>query len=214
MYAKICGVKDQNILRYIINHNYPPKFVGFITNYLKSKRYLDYKNLKKLINIKKGKINFVSVLVNPDEDILEKIKYLNFDYYQLYDVNPIKTALIKKKYKIKIITALTIENKKDVNKFKDYKSISDIILFDSKGYEKSFSFDHKLIKDVPKSLCKMIAGNINYNDKLDKYSKIADIIDISGGLETSGEKDISKINIFLKNINKINNENKKKSTFN
>ena len=53
----------------------------------------------------------------------------------------------------------------------------------------------------------MLAGNIQYNDKLDKYSKIADIIDISGSLETSGEKDISKINFFLKNIVKIKNEN-------
>ena len=53
----------------------------------------------------------------------------------------------------------------------------------------------------------MIAGNIKYNDELDKYNKIADIIDISGSLETSGEKDISKINIFLKNVSKIKNEN-------
>ena len=53
----------------------------------------------------------------------------------------------------------------------------------------------------------MLAGNIQYNDKLDKYSKIAVIIDISGSLETSGKKDISKINFFLENINKIKNEN-------
>ena len=53
----------------------------------------------------------------------------------------------------------------------------------------------------------MLAGNIQFDDKLDKYSKIADIIDISGSLETSGEKDISKINIFLENISKLKNEN-------
>ena len=53
----------------------------------------------------------------------------------------------------------------------------------------------------------MIAGDIKYNDELDKFNKIADIIDISGGLETLGKKDISKIDIFLKNLNKLNNEN-------
>jgi len=53
----------------------------------------------------------------------------------------------------------------------------------------------------------MVAGNIKYNDQLDKFIKIADIIDISGGLETSGGKDIAKIDIFLKNLNKLNNEN-------
>ena len=52
----------------------------------------------------------------------------------------------------------------------------------------------------------MIAGNININDELENYKKIADIIDISGGVETSGLKDISKIEIFLRKIKQINNE--------
>ncbi len=207
MDAKICGIKDAKTLNYIINHNNPPKFVGFITNYPKSKRYIDYENLKKLINLDKKKTNFVSVLVDPNNEILEKIKDLNFDYYQLYDVSPEKTRIIKEKYKVKIITALTIESKNDIEEYKKYQSISEIILFDSKGYENSAAFDHRLLNNVPTSINKMLAGNIQYNDKLDKYSKITDIIDISGSLETSGEKDISKIKIFLENISKIKNEN-------
>ncbi len=207
MDAKICGIKDSKTLNYIVNHNNPPKFVGFITNYPKSKRYVEHKNLKRLININKKKINFVSVLVSPNDEILEKIKDLNFDYYQLYDVSPEKTKIIKEKYKVKIITALTIENKNDIKEYKKFESISEIILFDSKGYEKSIGFDHQLLNNVPTSVNKMLAGNIRYDDKLDKYSKITDIIDISGSLETSGEKDISKIKIFLDNISKIKNEN-------
>ena len=207
MDAKICGIKDSKTLNYIINHNHPPKFIGFITNYPKSKRYIEYESLKKLINLDKKKINFVSVLVNPNNETLEKIKNLNFDYYQLYNVSPEKTKIIKEKYKVKIITALTIENKNDVEEYKKFESISEIILFDSKGYEKSLGFDHRLLNNVSTSVNKMLAGNIRYDDKLDKYSKITDIIDISGGLETSGKKDISKIKVFLENINKIKNEN-------
>ena len=52
----------------------------------------------------------------------------------------------------------------------------------------------------------MIAGNIQVDDNLENYMKIADIIDISGGLETSGLKDISKIEIFLNKVKRINNE--------
>ena len=207
MDAKICGIKDSKTLNYIVNHNNPPKFIGFIANYPKSIRYVEHENLKRLINIDKKKINFVSVLVSPNDEVLEKIKDLNFDYYQLYDVSPAKTKIIKEKYKIKIITALTIENKNDVEEYKKFESISEIILFDSKGYEKSVGFDHHLLNNVPASVNKMLAGNIQYDDKLDKYSKITDIIDISGSLETSGEKDISKIKIFLENISKIKNEN-------
>ena len=47
---------------------------------------------------------------------------------------------------------------------------------------------------------------IRSNDNLENYKKIADIIDISGGLETSGVKDKSKIDIFLKKVKQIHNE--------
>ena len=204
MDAKICGIKDSKTLNYIINHNHPPKFIGFITNYPKSKRYIEYKSLQKLIDLDKKKINFVSVLVDPNDTILEKIKDLNFDYYQLYNVSPEKTSLIKEKYKIKIITALTIENKNDVEKYKKFESISEVILFDSKGYEKSIGFDHRLLKNVSTKVNKMLAGNIRYDDNLDKYSKITDIIDISGSLETLGEKDTAKIDKFLNTVHNIN----------
>jgi len=204
---KICGISDLKTLNYIVKHPHPPQFIGFITNYKKSKRYVEFEQLKELLNIDKKGISFVSVLVNPDEEILEKIKNLRFDYYQLYDVVPEKTKLIKEKYKIKIISAFTINNKDDVNQYKKYKTISDIMLFDGKGYEKSFGFDHKLLNNVSNSIIKMLAGNIRYNDRLEKFSKIADIIDISGSLETAGKKDISKINILLEKISKIKNEN-------
>ena len=69
------------------------------------------------------------------------------------------------------------------------------------------SFDHMLVKDLKLNKEVMLAGNIQINDDLENYKKIADIIDISGGVETSGLKDISKIEIFLNNIKKINDKN-------
>ena len=79
-------------------------------------------------------------------------------------------------------------------------------MFDSKGYEKTLSFDHSLIKDIKIDKEVMLAGNIQIHDELENYKKIADIIDISGGIETSGLKDISKIEIFLNKIKQINND--------
>ena len=207
MEAKICGVKDSKTLDYIINHNYPPKYIGFICNYPKSKRNVKFNNLKKLINTNKKNTNFVAVLVKPKEKFLEKIKYLKFDYYQLYGVSPNHTKIIKEKYNKKIITALTIETKNDVNKYENYITISDIILFDSKGYEKSMGFNHLLIKNLPNSIKKMLAGNIKYSEKLDKYMKMTDIIDLSGSLETLDKKDLKKIDIFLQNLKKLNDKN-------
>ena len=201
---KICGVSDPETLNYILNHNHKPTMIGFITNYEKSKRFVEFEKLKDLINIDKKQVKFVSVLVNPNDEILEKIKDLNFDYYQLYDVNPLRTKEIKSKFKKKIITAITISSKDDVLKYKDYSEISDIILFDSKGYEKSESFDHSLLDDVPSELDKMIAGNIQIND-ISNFKNKDFIIDLSGALEDqNGKKDINKIDNLL---NTIHNEN-------
>ena len=194
---KICGVSDLKTLNYILNHPYPPKFIGFITNYKKSRRYIEYENLKNLLNVNKQQTNFVSVLVRPTNELLEKIKDLKFDYYQLYDVNPIRTIEIKEKYKIKIISAITISDKKDVDKYKDYLEISDIILFDSKGYHRSESFDHNLLEQVPDKINKMIAGNIQIDD-IPNFKNKNFIIDLSGSIENNeGKKDINKIDKLL-----------------
>ena len=202
---KICGISDPKTLNYILNHPYPPKFIGFITNYEKSRRFVEYDKLKYLISIDKKKVNFVSVLVNPSDEILEKIKNLNFDYYQLYDVDPKRTKEIKIKYGIKIITALTVSREDDVIKYKNYLDISDIILFDSKGYHKSESFDHNLLDIVPNELNKMIAGNIQIDDISNfKYKDF--IIDLSGSLEdANGKKDINKIDKLLNLYEKYEN---------
>ena len=198
---KICGVSDLKTLNYIIEHPYPPQFIGFITNYKKSKRYVEFKKLKELINIDKKGINFVSVLVNPDDEILEMIKNLKFDYYQLYDVSPETTKLIKEKYKIKIISALTINNKDDVGQYKKYETISDIILFDGKGYEKSIGFNHKFIESVPNKISKMIAGNIKIEDISNFKNTKNYILDLSGALEKEkGVKDINKIDKLLNSV--------------
>ncbi len=199
---KICGISDPRTLNYILNHSNPPKFIGFITNYKKSRRYIEFEKLKKLVNVDKKKINFVSVLVNPSNDILERIKNLNFDYYQIYDVDPNRSKEIKEKYKVKIISAITISNKKDVEKYKDYSEISDIILFDSKGYHKSESFDHNLLSEVPFELNKMIAGNIQIED-ISSFKNKNYIIDLSGALENKdGKKDINKIDKLLNLVKK------------
>lgn len=194
---KICGVSDLETLKFILNHEHPAMFIGFITNYKKSKRYVDHENLKKLFHTNKKNTKFVSVLVDPSDKELEEIKDLNFDYYQLYDVSPERTKNIKEKYNIRIISAFTIVNQIDIQKYKNYAGISDIFLFDGKGYEKSIGFDHDLLNSLPSSLNKMIAGNIKIDD-IPNFKNKDYYIDLSGSLENKkGKKDLKKIDKLL-----------------
>ena len=204
--CKICGISDSKTLEFSTSHPTPPKMIGFICNWPKSKRFVEHDKLKELLKVDKRKSEYIAVLVKPNEDILERIKDLPFDYYQLYDCTPTKVKSIKEKYNKKIIVAITVKDQNDTVKYLEYNELADIILFDSKGYEKSMSFDHQLIKNIKINKELMLAGNIQIEDNLENYKEIADIIDISGGLETSGLKDISKINTFLNKIKKINDE--------
>ena len=201
--SKICGISDLNTLDFIINHPYPPQYIGFICNYKKSSRYVEVEKLNELLTLDKKKSNFVAVLVKPDEDILEKIKHLPFDYYQIYDCTPEEIKEIKQKYNKKIISALTVSNQDDINKYKNFENIADILLFDSKGYEKTQSFNHNFLDNVNSSKPIMVAGDIKTDD-LNNFKDKPFFIDVSGNLESEkGVKDINKIDKFLNTVHNI-----------
>jgi len=206
MKSKICGISDSKTLKHLTEHPNPPQYIGFIINYPKSKRFVEKNQLKELLRIDKKNSKYVAVLVRPDENILEEIKDLSFDYYQIYDCTPIEIKSVIEKYNKKIIVAITVKDQNDIVKYMEFNELADIVLFDSKGYEKSMSFDHQLIKNLKINKELMLAGNIQIDDNLENFQEIVDIVDISGGLETSGLKDISKIDIFLEKIKQINDE--------
>ena len=201
--SKICGISDLDTLNFVINHPYPPQFIGFICNYKKSSRYVDVETLNELLKLDKKKSKFVAVLVKPDEDILEKIKHLPFDYYQIYDCAAEEIKVIKQKYNKKIIAALTVSNQDDINKYKAFEDVADILLFDSKGYEKTQSFNHNFLDNVNSLKPIMVAGDIKTDD-LNNFKDKPFLIDVSGNLESEkGVKDINKIDKFLNTVHNI-----------
>jgi len=202
--CKICGISDHNTLNFTINHPYPPQFIGFICNYKKSSRYVGIEKLNKLLMLDKKKSNFVAVLVKPDKGILEKIMHLPIDYYQIYDCSPEEIGIIRKKYNKKIITALTIRDESDVQKYHLFSEVTDIYLFDSKGYEKTESFNHEFLNNINTSKPIMVAGDIKTSD-LNNFKDKPFLIDVSGNLESEkGVKDINKIDKFLNTVHNIN----------
>ena len=96
--CKICGISDSKTLKFLTSHLTPPTMIGFICNWPKSKRFVEFDKLKELLKVDKKKSKYVAVLVKPNKNILEKIKNLPFDYYQLYDCCPSEIRSIKKKY--------------------------------------------------------------------------------------------------------------------
>jgi phosphoribosylanthranilate isomerase len=202
MQVKVCGLKTAKQVESCVE--YGASFCGFILNYKKSHRFIDYQTADYLTKIKKKNTSYVGVLVDPTINEIQKFAGLNIDYFQIYgelDIDQISS--IKSKFNKKIIIALQIKEEKDVLKYKVYKNSADIILFDSSGLHKSLNWNYNWIKSVPSSITKMLAGNINV-DMLENLKKITDIVDVSGALETDKVKDIIKIKTFLEKVKKIN----------
>ena len=205
MKVKICGLSTAEQVE--ISIKYGADFCGFILNYPKSHRFIEFEKAKELTEVEKKNTKYVAVLVNPKENELEKFSKLNIDYFQIYgNYNSNLISNIKSKFNKKIIAAIQVKNKKDVLNYKQFQDVADIILWDSSGLEHSLDWNFNWINSVPNNITKMIAGNINIS-KIEKILKLADIVDVSGALETNKVKDIIKIKNFLNTFKKLNNEN-------
>jgi phosphoribosylanthranilate isomerase len=202
MQAKVCGLMTTEQVESCVKHG--ADFCGFILNYKKSHRFIDYQTADHLTKINKKNTSYVGVLVNPTMDELKTFSNLKLDYFQIYgDLSLEQITFVKSKYNKKIIMALQIKEEQDVLKYKTYENIADIVLFDSSGLHQSLSWNYNWIKIVPSSIKKMLAGNINI-DMLENLKEITDIVDLSGALETNKVKDIIKIKMFLEKIKKVN----------
>jgi len=205
MKVKICGLTKVEHVEACVKHG--SDYCGFILNYPKSHRYIQFEKAKELISIEREKTKYVGVLVNPKKGELEKFSKLNLDYFQIYgNYNEKSIYNIKSKFGKKIIIAIQVKERKDIFNYTKFEKVADIILWDSSGYELSLEWDFDWIKSIQTNTTKMIAGKININ-KLEKIFNLTDIIDVSGALETNKVKDIIKIKNFLNTIKRMKNEN-------
>ena len=196
---KICGINSNNIIKTIVQ-NGGCQYLGFIF-YPPSPRNLSIKESIKLTSIVPNHIKKVAVLVKPENSFVEKIKD-QFDYLQVYETSPSKTKALKLLTNKKIIQAIKVKKKEDINLYKQYIGVADEFLFDSSTLEKSSIFDWSYLKNIEINEW-FLAGGININN-LEKASKISKKIDISSGLEDNpGVKSSKKVSDFLLKVKKL-----------
>ena len=196
---KICGINSENIIQTIIQ-NGGCQYLGFVF-YSASPRNLTIEQSEKLTSIVPKDIKKVAVLVKPESSFVEKIKN-QFDYLQVYETSPSKVKELKLISNKKIIQAIKVKKREDINLYKEYIGIADEFLFDSSGMEKSFSFNWDYLKSIEIEGW-FLAGGININN-LDEATKITQKIDISSSLEdNSGKKSVQKVLDFLLKVKNL-----------
>ena len=142
---KICGINSEKIIQTIIKSR-GCQYLGFIF-YPPSPRNLSIEQSKKLTSIIPNDIKKVAVLIKPESNFVEKIKD-QFDYLQLYETSPAKSKALKLISNKKIIQAIKVKKKEDIDLYKQYIGIVDEFLFDSSAMEKSSGFDWSYLKNI------------------------------------------------------------------
>jgi len=201
---KICGIKDVKIVKDLLNFKIDFLGLNFIEN---SKRFID-KNIafdicNKIKETKKP-IKIVGLFQDHEKEYVNKLaKFVGLDYVQLcgnesleyvneIDCKSIKTIHIK------------LDNNVDEirDKINNYLQNCEYVILDTFSKKSAggtgIAFDWKKYKEL---FCKNIflAGGLN-PDNINNAVKISNPwgVDVSSGVETNGEKDVNKIQNFIK----------------
>ena len=205
MRIKVCGLHPIRDVQLCIDLGV--NFLGFVF-YEKSPRNIDLMDVSKLKKYDKQNSFFTAVTVNPSNEFIKKIILGNFDYIQLHGSETSERVKEINKMGIKVIKAIKVKDQRDVDLYKNYEDIADLILFDSTSMEKSQSIPRELLNKLPKGEKFGLAGAINL-ENIQEYSQLGfNFLDLSSGLEKEnlkGYKDHLKIKKFIKKINEFKN---------
>ena len=199
---KICGVKTQEIANHAIDAG--ASFIGFIF-YKKSQRNITLENCEKILSGIKDLTIPVAVVVNPDDNLLDDLLRIGFQYIQLHGQETYKMVeRIKLKYDFKIIKAFGISPSNDLNELVKYEPFVEYFLLDSPPKADiqggtGHIFDWKIIENLSITKNFFLSGGLNKDNIISAINlKKTSYFDVSSGVEDSeGIKDKQLITEFI-----------------
>ena len=205
MKIKICGLNPTRDVQTCIDLNV--HLLGFVF-FKKSPRNTNPRDIDILKKYNPKTSHYVGVCVDPTDAFIQENILGNFEYIQLHGSETSKRVEEINKMGIKVIKAIKVKEQKDIDLYKNYEDIADLILFDSTSMEKSQRIPKDLLYKLPKGKKFGLAGAINSENILE-YSQLGfNFLDLSSGLEREnlkGYKDHLKIKNFINKINDLKN---------
>ncbi len=204
---KICGLKRIEDIQYV--NKYLPDYIGFV--FAQSKRRVTLEQVMKLKNDLDLRIKTVGVFVNEDMDkVIEISKKCQLDCLQLHGdedetyVENLKDLLNAHSVSaVEIWKAIRVKDESSIALLKSYKV--DAFVLDTfvegayGGVGKVFDWSlAKLAKLYGKIF---VAGGLNIENVRAVVEDVSPYgVDVSGGVETDGCKDQSKICSFVEKV--------------
>lgn len=207
--VKICGITDKKTIDVALEGN--ADYLGFVF-YPPSPRHLSIEKAIELINYVDGKAETVGVFVNHNKkDLEDLLKIIPLNWVQLHGKEDKKYIEdLKSSTGIKVIKAISVSQKSEVEQAKIFEKYADQILFDSKNTSPlpggtGQQFPWEIMTNQEFNIPWILAGGLNENnvEQAIKETK-ANTIDLSSSLEKEkGIKDPQKVKSFLHKIKNI-----------
>ena len=207
--VKICGITSKRDLK--AAQELGANFVGFVLEE-KSKRFINLEKLELLSMIIRKPLKSVALLVDPSNDFLERLLMSSkVDYIQLHgEESPERVEEIAKITNVPLIKAIGVEKESDLLNIRNYESLVDYMLLDSKAKEngllkggRGISFNWNIIRGFNFNKPWFLAGGLNANNVIDAMKTTgAKMLDVSTGVEnTPGKKSFDKMRKFIGRAN-------------
>lgn len=181
---------------------------GGLLFYPPSPRHAGFDRAARLAEVLRGKVQIVSVLVNPDDALVsELVARVGPDLIQLHgDESPARVASIAALCRKPVMKVLAVTAPEDVRRAHDYREVADYILFDSRPAASAerpggvgLAFDWRILSGIRLERPWGIAGGLN-PENVARAIAIANpaFVDASTGLEDApGQKNREKIAAFV-----------------
>ena len=185
MLIKLCGFTNLQTVALAIENDV--NFIGFVF-YPPSPRNISPVQAGQIAKQIPPPVKKVAVIVDATNDeISDIIKSLKPDFLQIHSIDKQRIITIKNHFNIPIIKAFSVSTAKDLEVIKDYESIADLFLFDTKSDEIGGSgkaFDWQILNNLNTKKSWFLSGGLNVANVADAL-KIsgAGMIDLSSGIE-------------------------------
>jgi phosphoribosylanthranilate isomerase len=213
MLVKICGLSTPETLEAAIDAG--ADMLGFVFH-PKSPRYVSQEQAAELAAIVRTRAEIVALIVDYDEEhALDLVENLKPDMLQLHGLESVGlTEATRKVTGVKVMKALPVAGKTDLDRLPCYSAVADMILLDAKppkdaaypgGHGKPF--DWNILKDLDPTLPFMLSGGLTPENVAEAVTTVRGFgvnltgVDVSSGVESApGVKDVHKIRDFIQAV--------------
>jgi len=202
--VKICGLRIPEHLHAAIDAG--ADMVGLIF-YEPSPRYIEPQSARKLLETRDARqmaSEVVGVFVNKDAAFInEVVEQVGLNVVQLHGNEPPEFC---QRISRPVIKGLHLKSNDDLGKFAVYKETSWRVLLDTPTSQwggTGTTHDWNLARTVAQEMPILLAGGLTPQNVAEAISHVHPWgVDVSSGVETTGQKDVEKIQTFIENVRK------------